>query len=307
VTQYAIERISLANLHHVQTLYRAAFRKRVSLDFLRKKYSTKFTGAEVIGYLAFAPDRLPAAFYAVFPCFFRINGESVLAAQSGDTMTHPLHRRQGLFFRLALETYALAKENDILFVFGFPNKYSFPGLVKLGWKFHEAHMKLFKLKANPIAFAKITTRITLLKDVYRNALENKYPISSPERIFLHDSHDGVIKGKDFLDYKGYSNSYFIEIEQVPVWIKLNSTLKIGYVDLRKITSFENFLKKLKRIAFRSGCSHVVFLTTTNTPLHTILHYFAPAEESFPVGFYKLTDRQLNFSNVQFDYCDIDIF
>jgi hypothetical protein len=279
----------------------------VSLRFLLKKYNTKFAGAEFIGYLAFAHDHSPAAFYGVLPCYFRIKGETILAAQSADTMTHPHHRREGLFMRLARETYALAKENKIELVFGFPNQNSLAGFVKLNWAFLPEPMKLFHFPSHPFPYLKIIWIIPFIRDAYSGFLRRKYRIENNHVNFSGDLRDGIIKDNAFLHYKTYSQTYFIQIDGIPVWIKADGILKIGYVAINKMISAESFLKKINKLAFRSGCDQVVFMTSVNTPLFKMLNPLARAEDSFPVGFYKLTDRELDFSNVQFEYCDIDIF
>ena len=307
MVKYSIERISLTNLRHLQTLYRAAFGKRVSLQFLSKKYNTKFTGVEFIGYLAFDQNHSPAAFYGVLPCYFRIKGEKILAAQSADTMTHPRHRREGLFLRLAHETYALAKQSGIQFIFGFPNQNSFAGFVKLNWNFQEAPMMIFRLKVTPLLLSKIMRRISFIGNAYGDYLNSKYPVKTPEVIFSGHLHDGLIKDAAFIDYKAYSKTYFIQIDEVELWIKVDSALKIGYVRVSKVTSLKRFLQRVYKIAIASGCSHAIFMTSVNTSLYEMLCGVEKPQESFPVGFYKLTDHELDFSNVQFEYCDIDIF
>jgi len=307
VVNYSIERICPGNIKNLQVLYRAAFRKTVSLEFLLQKYDTKFSGAEFIGYIAFAPDRSPAAFYGVLPCLFRLSGQAILAAQSADTMTHPDHRRQGLFVRLAQQTYILAKEYGIELIFGFPNEHSLAGFVKLNWMFQPEPMKLFKIRANPFPFSKIISSVPFIKDLYIRLLERKYHVENKGLAFSDDLQDGIIKNTGFLNYKKYSKTFFIEIDGVPVWIKLDSTLKIGCVSVSKIQSVGSFIQKLKKIAIQSGCSQIIFMTREGTPLFKMLYPLAQPEDSFPIGFYSTGQQHPDFANVQFEYCDIDIF
>jgi len=64
----------------------------------------------------------------------RINGKEGLASHSQDTMTHPDFRRQGIFEELANRTYQQAAKAGLQLAYGFPNRYSYPGLVsKLSW------------------------------------------------------------------------------------------------------------------------------------------------------------------------------
>lgn len=73
-------------------------------------------------------------YYALLPTTLRLGGETVLGAQSLDTMTHPDYRGQGMFTRLAIATFDLAASRGIKALYGFPNAASYPGFVrKLNW------------------------------------------------------------------------------------------------------------------------------------------------------------------------------
>jgi predicted N-acetyltransferase YhbS len=78
-------------------------------------------------------DRLVGQ-YALWPTPLEIGGESVLGAQSLDTMTHPEYQGQGMFTTLARECYALAASYGVHLLYGFPNASSYPGFVRrLNW------------------------------------------------------------------------------------------------------------------------------------------------------------------------------
>lgn len=83
--------------------------------------------------LAMDGERL-AAFYTLMPVRLRLGGETVLAAQSMDTMTHPDYRGRGLFLKLAKACYDLAAAMGVEVVYGFPNENSYPGFIRrLNW------------------------------------------------------------------------------------------------------------------------------------------------------------------------------
>src|SRR6185295_4439504 len=88
----------------------------------------------------------PAAFYGVFPVLVLISGKEVLAAQSGDTMTHRDHQKKGLFIKLAQRTFETCREKGIELVFGLPNSNSYHGFTKkLNWQ-HKDDIGRFDLK-----------------------------------------------------------------------------------------------------------------------------------------------------------------
>ena len=125
---YPMQRLSVTNLGDVAKLHTAVYGKKPSFNFFLK-YDTAFTGTSYIGYLAYDKGT-PIAYYGVIPCFMRIKGKVILAAQSADTMTHPQYRKQGLFAQLAKLTYELCEKEGIRLFFGFPNQNSLPGFIK---------------------------------------------------------------------------------------------------------------------------------------------------------------------------------
>ena len=83
--------------------------------------------------LAWSDDHL-AGHYAVSSVRLRVAGTNVLTALSGTTMTDPEFRGQGLFPMLADATYEMMRQNEMPFVWGFPNSQSHGGFVKnLAW------------------------------------------------------------------------------------------------------------------------------------------------------------------------------
>jgi len=80
--------------------------------------------------------------YAIVPVRLSITGKTVLASQSLNTLTHPDYRRRNIFETLAKKVYAEAARDGIRIVYGFPNQFSYPGLIrKLDW-FDIANMQI---------------------------------------------------------------------------------------------------------------------------------------------------------------------
>ncbi len=63
----------------------------------------------------------------------KIDEQEVLASQTIDVMTDPDYRRQGIFTNILEKSLAEAKDEGIALIFGFPNRFSEPGVVKIGW------------------------------------------------------------------------------------------------------------------------------------------------------------------------------
>ncbi len=102
------------------------------LKWWRRMYKDNPAGSGRI-WLAEDNDKIVGQ-YAIVPVKAKVGSKIILAAQSLDTMTHPDYRHQKIFETLAKQVYDEAKGDDILLIYGFPNKFSYPGFIKrLNW------------------------------------------------------------------------------------------------------------------------------------------------------------------------------
>ncbi len=306
---YSVERLAASNISRLVYLYKVVFHQKITVAFLLQKYDTKIFGTDFIGFIALNQSNLPIAFYGVIPCLVRWEGKVILAAQSSDTMTHPNFQRQGLFHSLAIKTYALAKENGIQFIFGFPNQNSYPGFVKLQWQFTPNALQLFKLKTGLPGFGKLMSRIPILKRVYDRYIRRVLGVHDFQSIdlFQPDFSYGINHDQLFLNYKRYHKTYYKEIENSLLWLKIEGRLHIGFAKIKNSPSPILFIRKLKWLAISLGCKEVVLMTSKNSVLYNLLSQHIQPLDAFPVGFFNLSQEPIAFENIQFEYCDLDIF
>jgi hypothetical protein len=284
------------------------FDRRTSKSFLLKKYNTKAIGVEYVGFIAFGSSGVAAAYYGVIPCYFQINGETVVAAQSADTMTHPDFRKKGLFQLLAKKTYDLATNLNIKFIFGFPNQDSYRGFVNLGWKFLPDQLQVFSLKASTIAWSWLINRIPFLSDLYNFILVRSFGQDRVLPSFFNDEGTtGVKHGEIFCAYKTYYRTYIVNLYGASVWMRMDGVIKVGAVKGLDKSNSLYILARLKSLASRWGCSEVVFITSKYSALHDVIVESLTARDAFPVGWLPLRDDHFSLENATFEYCDIDIF
>lgn len=101
--------------------------------YIRWQYAENPDGP-IVGFNAFLNGEL-AAHYVAQPVTAYINGREVRGLLSLNTATAQAHRGQGLFPKLAQQTYALAKELGYEFIIGVANQNSVNGFVnKLGFQ-----------------------------------------------------------------------------------------------------------------------------------------------------------------------------
>ena len=170
--EYRIEKLSDQNIQDLIPIYKNAVNDEIDPLLLKNKFDTEFTGFKNVGYIAYSPKNEPAAFYGVLPCFLNYEGEKILIAQSGNTMTHKKHRRKNLFVILAEKTFEYCRENNIKLVYGFPNEFSYLSFVKkLGWT-HDENIQTYITKTTCIplirfqSIAKLSDAI-LLKHAHK--------------------------------------------------------------------------------------------------------------------------------------------
>jgi GNAT superfamily N-acetyltransferase len=121
-------------LHKYLDLFSICFPKTAdfSLAYLKWLYDENPDG-KVVGFDAWNGTEL-AATYVCVPATVRLDGLEVRALLSLNTATHPKFQGQGLFTKLANQTYELAKATGHELVFGVANQNSIGGFSrKLGF------------------------------------------------------------------------------------------------------------------------------------------------------------------------------
>lgn len=308
--RYRIERLDKNRVNDLSRLHKAIYNSRFPNDHFAKKYDTAFTDVQYVGYIAYDRENNPIAYYGVIPCFIQYNGKIMLAAQSADTMTHPLHRYKGLFVKLAQCTYDLCKENGILFVFGFPNQNSRKGLVdRLGWTITE-NMYRFTIPVKSIPIETLFGKFGWKKWIYekhskgvlKSFLTNEKGLSNSS---IMEGFGGVYRDNKYLEYKTYSRTIVVAVGNARVWIKIKNGLDIGDIDLgNEEPTF--IIDSLRVIAKRLGVTQISFQISPGTRLYSLFEREFEAIPSFPIGF-KDFGAGISFHKIKFTFADIDIF
>jgi hypothetical protein len=311
--EYRFDRLSKENLHNLVYLYRDCFNLKINLGFLEKKYDTISFGVKYIGFLAFEiKTNEPAGYYGVFPISGQINGNKILMAQSGDTMTHPKHQGKGLFTHLAKITYALAEKEGIDFIFGFPNKNSYPGFKKkLEWDFYN-DINTYVIKTGTPPFDKLFKKLTFLKNSY-----NRYVARKLRALIIKDYFPNSIEKQNpelgyithdqaFFNYKSYYEMHRIKINNVLCVIKIDGRLWVGDIEFCPKDQFFKTIEKLIELAKKLGCSALHFSVTNGTFYDKTLHEKYVVKSKNPVGFIGL-GRGVDPSKFAYQAIDFDTY
>lgn len=306
VAGYTFYRISKDRYSDLQYLIKAAFGEELSISRFEKKYDTSDFSVSHVGYIAYCDrNKKPAAYYGVFPIMALLNGEEVLVAQSGDTMTHPDHSRKGLFLALARNTYQLCTEVGIELVFGFPNKNSFPGFKrKLNWTFVGSLLSFVCVREISLT-RKFQSKFGLLG----KSIQSRFSRLPQLDEFTSESwHVGfqLPKSKNYICYKSLFGGKLFEYKGVEILGKISSeTLVIGafFKTGKTTSSIEEVIKSLsKYLLVRQIQMHV-------SPAHEsigILETFMTCRESLPIGYIPMNGK-FNHVDFVFESADFDTF
>ena len=278
------------------------------------KFDTAALGHEVIGYLAYAPDGQPAAYYGVFPITVTNGGREYLAAQSGDTMTHPDHQGKGLFRRLGQQTYQTAEDEGIDFVFGFPNQFSYPGFVKhLRWT-HTRTVRGFVGLVPTLPLGELAARrpqwrkrIGRLRERALAASRLARPVDGGPLTssVLADGRGGVRRDDAFGHYKAEGLHSFTQ-SGTTVYFKVRRYLEVGDVVVAPGSRPWAALLRLVAIALVTGTVRVSFYATPDSALDRLLRRKLPSRDAVPYG-HVAFQPSIDPDDFDFTFIDFDTF
>ncbi len=309
--EYRYKRVNETCYSDLVRLYESAFKQATTVAYYQNKFNTDYLGVKHLGFLAYDENNEPAAFYGVFPYMTEYKGKQYLAAQSGDTMTHPQHGGKGLFTTLAKMTYELAKQEGIQFIFGFPNKNSYHGFTKkLDW-IHTENMVNYETSVLTFPCAAIAKKFSFLAPLHRAYAKLVLQFFKAEKKLLDNSAvsvdcGGVYRSKEFFDYKSFYNNHLVAIGDRTAWIKVDGALLVGDIELKEVNNIDVVESKLKQLAFWLGCNRIIFAAGKNTAWDVLLKGKIKSAEGIYIGYLDLQSG-LPLENFKFVMADMDTF
>ena len=308
---YTFKRLTTELYPDLIYISKSAFGFDPGLKYYIEKNKTDQFGPSHLGFIAYSPDGEPAAFYGVYSQPLLLDGKEVLSAQSGDTMTHKNHTGKGLFIKLATMTYALAKENGISFIFGFPNNNSYPGFVKkLNWicpyKLHD-----FRIKIHTIPLSKAAKKVKFIGPLYQLYRNFIFSILSGKGNFFQSSViengvGGLNRSPDFLEYKLKGGAILRKINGCSVLMKTDGFLFLGDIERKENDDYEKVLRRIRKMCFWAGIDVVLFQTSPESFLDKKIVKFIKSTDAFYMGYLNL-DTKFDPEKFKYVFADIDTF
>ncbi|HEX7903062.1 MAG TPA: GNAT family N-acetyltransferase [Chitinophagaceae bacterium] len=309
--EYVITRLSKANLADVAKLHAAVYGVAADTGYFFKKYDTAYTGVENVGFIAYNMNKLPVAYYGVIPCFIQHENKTILAAQSADTMTHPMHRYKGMFVELSNMTFDLCRQLGVFLIFGFPNQNSYHGAVnKLGWKM-TGTMTCFVIPVKTLPLESLSKRADILNKLYKRYSrfvvgKKLLPLNGVANSVRKDGFAGVWRNEEYFNYKRYNPTKVLRIGHAKIWVSDRQGLVIGDIEDINEKNFNSVINELKGIAKRLGRRQLQFHCSPGTSLHDLFTKKYKAIPSYPMLFQDFGSA-ISPDKIGFTFADIDIF
>ncbi len=244
----------------------------MTLDWLEAKFATEWTGVSYLAFVAVSSDNRIAAFYALYPVMMNLSGREVIAAQSGDTMTHPAHRKRGLFLQLAERTYQEAAKQGIVLVFGFPNENSVGGFRNhLNWRFlPDLVTTEFRCGGSWLTHCYQKLRHRSEERVFEHLETVK---ANDQTSAMSSEANSVVRDAGYLQYKHrIANGVVIEAEGLVVWLKPGRRIDVGAMNGEQDMTSEELAVRLRRIMKMCGAHTMRFTYSADSePLRKILN------------------------------------
>jgi len=302
---YRFERINEKNIEDLVFLFQASKKSIYDSSYFKNKFDTSYTGKKFIGFLAYnLITNEPSAFYGVYPVMLEYKTKFFLGAQSGDTITHPKHQKKGLFIELAKLTYELCLKEDIKLIFGFPNSNSSHGFyAKLGWK-KDHVVNRYIINTKHQFFLRVFNKF-----FYRFFIRLLLDLGSKKTIGGSlDCNSKIVirRDKEYYSYKTFTKNYFVKINNISIWFKIENGLHIGDIMCEDENLKNKIIPSIIQLSNLLLTDTILLLISDNHKYCDIFQNYLVDGIDFTCGKY-FVDKNIEDVNLSFTFGDFDTF
>jgi hypothetical protein len=307
--EYRFERLSDRHWPTLAKLFRSVFGFRAPVDYFRKKYDTRYSGANQVCALALCGGEA-VAFHGCLPFLFSFSEKKYLAAQTCDYLTLPEHRGKGLNKQLGNLSYELMRGAGVGFLFTFNSDVTFAVHRGLGWYDVESlHRYHFATGVPPIS--KIARRLRALDPAYRSWVRRAFrPFALSESWFPNPlAAEGWLCAEytpEYFAYKTFTPNHLLDIQGVPVWVKVDGVLQVGAIGACPPDKIPAVVSELRRLGRTVGAGEVLFQTSPHTGLDAALQRMRAPLPSWRMGFFDLGSG-VPAERVKLNFAELDTY
>lgn len=302
------EPLSESNLDKLQNCFNRCRKRNLSLNFFKKKYSTKWSGSSLLGLIA-KDEKNPIALCCTTIYKLRCKSSDYLMAQCGDLVVDEEYRGRGLFTKMIsqLEKTACERKMDVMFVF--PNENATGIYKKLeNWRqIGEFYSFSFKIKTIPLL--KLLNKFHL-NNFYFSIIRKKYDDSFVSSIknkeITENNKIGVYVDADYLDYKSYGNySCHMYEDKAIIWT-FSDGLIVLFSEVTTKKELEQEILHLKSFCQKRGIHRFAYYCYSGSLLYSLLSRDCEAKPTLPVYAYQI-NPELDLSQIVFNGIDRNAF
>ena len=171
-------------------------------------------------------------------------------------------------------------------------------------------MDCFIIPVKTVPLGKLTGKFSFLKPLYekyKRWILKSYtvPVKGIASSVTSDGYAGIYRDMHYLAYKTYHDHAVIKIGRSLVWIKINSGIVIGDMEVVP-ADFDTVMDEIKKLATKLGVGEIQFQSSPHTTLHKLFKKRYEPVPSFPVLFQDIGSG-LSLDKFKFSFADIDIF
>lgn len=229
-------------------------------SFLWKHSENPF--GKSIGLLAYDEEKIVGVRMFMF-WEFKKGAKIIKAIRPVDTIIHPNYRGKGLFKKLTLKGLETCK-NEYDLVFNTPNKNSFPGYIKMGWRSFEERLKfkaafVIPFSSKNIALDRVPIKLIDINDL---KLDNNQLRSHITNEYIHWRYKDAI-------YKSVSIS--CEGKTIIIIYRLEKIMGMKTLIINEIIGeFQNKTQAIRQLVSKEKVFFIYYLENKFSELDFVL-------------------------------------
>ena len=302
------ELLNTTNINLVRDCFNRCRKRNLSLNFFKKKYSTKWSGMPLLGIIAMDGD-IPIALRCTTIYKFNSAYCNYKVAQCGDLVVDENYRNKGLATEMIMEIEKQAIRNNIDAIVVFPNKKANKIYEKLDdWR-PIGNFYSFSFKVNTIPLLKLLNKLHL-NDLYFNILRrvssNAFISKIKNKEITENDKIGVYVDSDYLDYKTYGKySCHLYNDKAIIWT-FSDGLVVLFSEVTTKKELEQEIQHLKSFCQKRGIHRFSYYCYSGSMLYSLLSSDYEAKPTLPVYAYQINSN-LDCSKMVFNGIDRNAF